>query len=256
MADRAAALCRRVRDLMAALAGRTAVVTGASSGIGEATARALAAAGARVLLVARRGDRLETLAQAIGGGATFLTLDLAEPSAAQALLDGAIERLGAVDILINNAGILRTSHVDAFDLAELEPLIAINYSTVVRTSILFARHMKARGSGQIVNLSSIGASITAAGTGVYGGLKRALEAFTEVLRIELAGSGVRVGLVAPGTTSTEIFEEMKKGGQPGWDEYIPAMVPADIARAILFMCEQSGNANAARIHLYATSEGF
>jgi serine 3-dehydrogenase (NADP+) len=196
------------------------------------------------------------LAAEIGGGACYAALDLAEADAAQLLLEAGIAQLGKVDILVNNAGILRTSHVDAFDLAELEPLIAINYSAVVRTSILFARHMKANGTGQIVNLSSIGASLTAAGTGVYGGLKRALDAFTEVLRIELAGSGVRVGLVAPGTTSTEIFEDMKKAGQPGWDEYIPAMVPDDIARAILFMCEQSGNANAARMHIYATSEGF
>ena len=241
---------------MSTLAGQTAVVTGASSGIGEATARRLASAGARVMLVARRGERLEALADEIGGGACWLALDLAQPDAAQAMLDAALAQLGAVDILINNAGILRTSHVDAFDLAELEPLIAINYTAVVRTSLLFARAMKARGSGRIVNLSSIGASITAAGTGVYGGLKRALEAFTDVLRIELAGTGVRVGLVAPGTTSTEIFADMKAHGQPGWDEFIPAMVPDDIARAVLFMCEQTGNANAARLHIYATSEGF
>ena len=238
------------------LAGKTALVTGASSGIGEATARRLAGAGARVMLVARRGERLEALADEIGGGACWLALDLAQADAAQAMLDAALAKLGAIDILINNAGILRTSHVDAFDLAELEPLIAINYTAVVRASLLFARAMKARGSGRIVNLSSIGASITAAGTGVYGGLKRALEAFTDVLRIELAGSGVRVGLVAPGTTSTEIFAEMKSHGQPGWDEFIPPMVPDDVARAVLFLCEQTGNANAARLHLYATSEGF
>ena len=241
---------------MASLAGKTAVVTGASSGIGEATARALNAAGARVMLVARRQDRLAGLANELGHGTGFLALDLAQPEAARSLLNAAIAQLGRVDILINNAGILRTSHVDAFDLDELEPLIAINYSAVVRSSILFARHMKANGTGQIVNLSSIGAGITAAGTGIYGGLKRALDAFTEVLRIELAGSGVRVGLVAPGTTTTEIFEDMKKQGQPGWDEYIPPMVPDDLARAILFMCEQTGNANAARMHIYATSEGF
>ena len=241
---------------MTSLAGQTAVVTGASSGIGEATARRLAGAGARVMLVARRGERLEALADEIGGGACWLALDLAQADAAQAMLDAALAQLGAVDILINNAGILRTSHVDAFDLAELEPLIAINYTAVVRASLLFARAMKARGSGRIVNLSSIGASITAAGTGVYGGLKRALEAFTDVLRIELAGSGVRVGLVAPGTTSTEIFADIKAHGQPGWDEFIPPMVPDDVAKAVLFLCEQSGNANAARLHIYATSEGF
>jgi serine 3-dehydrogenase (NADP+) len=241
---------------MNSLSGKTAIVTGASAGIGEATARLLAKAGARVLLVARREERLRMLAEDIGCGACFFALDLAQADAAQALLDAAVAQLGTVDILINNAGILRTSHVDAFDLAELEPMIAINYSAVVRTSTLFARHMKANGSGQIINLSSIGASLTAAGTGIYGGLKMALDRFTDVLRIELAGSGVRVGQVAPGTTTTEIFEDMKAKGQPGWDEYIPPMVPDDIARAILFMCEQTGNANAARMHIYATSEGF
>jgi NADP-dependent 3-hydroxy acid dehydrogenase YdfG len=241
---------------MGTLSGKTAVITGASSGIGEATARILAGAGARVMLVARRADRLQGLANEIGNNACFLALDLAQPDAAQALLDASVAQLGIIDILINNAGVLRTSPVDTFDLAELEPMIAINYSAVVRSSILFARAMKANGSGQIVNLSSIGASITAAGAGVYGGLKRAVDAFTDVLRIELAGSGVRVGLVAPGTTSTEIFDDMKAKGQPGWDEYVPPMVGDDIARAILFMCEQTGNANAARIHIYATSEGF
>lgn len=238
------------------LAGKAAVVTGASSGIGEATARRLGAAGARVMLVARRGERLEALAAEIGGGACWLALDLAQPGAAQAMLDAALARLGAVDILINNAGILRTSHVDAFDLAQLEPLIAINYTAVVRASVLFARAMKPRGTGQIVNLSSIGASLTAAGTGVYAGLKAALEKFTDVLRIELAGSGVRVGLVAPGTTSTEIFADIKAHGQPGWDEFIPPMAADDVAKAVLFLCEQTGNANAARLHLYATAEGF
>lgn len=238
------------------LAGKTAVVTGASAGIGTATARALADAGARVMLVARRADQLEAFAAEIGRGACFAAIDLGQPDGAQALYDRALERLGAIDIVVNNAGILRTSHVDAFDLAELDPMIAINYTAVVRSSLLFARHMKARGTGQIVNLSSIGASLTAAGSGIYGGLKRALEVFTDTLRIELAGSGVRVGIVAPGTTSTEIFEDMKARGQPGWDSYIPAMVPEDIARAVLFLCTQTGNASAARVHIYATSEGF
>jgi serine 3-dehydrogenase (NADP+) len=241
---------------MGTLSGKTAVITGASSGIGEATARRLAGAGATVMLAARRAERLEALASELGNGACFVALNLAQSDAAQVLLDAAVAQLGTIDILVNNAGILRTSPVDTFDLDELEPMIAINYTAVVRSSILFARHMKANGTGQIVNLSSIGASITAAGTGVYGGLKRALDAFTEVLRIELAGSGVRIGLVAPGTTTTEIFEDMKAHGQPGWDEYIPPMVGDDIARAILFMCEQTGNANAARMHIYATSEGF
>jgi serine 3-dehydrogenase (NADP+) len=159
---------------MTSLTGRTAIVTGASSGIGAATARRLAAAGARVMLVARRLDRLEQLATEIGEAAVPLALDLAEPEAAQALLDAATAQLGKVDILVNNAGILRTSQVDAFDLAELEPLIAINYTAVVRVSLLFARQMKAQGGGQIVNLSSIGASRCAADRA--GGQRRARRA--------------------------------------------------------------------------------
>ena len=151
---------------MGMLSGKTAVITGASSGIGEATARRLAGAGARVMLVARRAERLEALAHELGNGVCFVALDLVHPNAAQALLDAAVAQLGAIDILVNNAGILRTSPVDTFDLDELEPMIAINYTAVVRISILFARHMKTNGSGQIVNLSSIGASITAPGTGV------------------------------------------------------------------------------------------
>lgn len=238
------------------LDGKVAVVTGASAGIGAATAHILASAGARVLLVARRQDRLKALQQEIGEAAQFMALDLSDPASANAMLDHALAAFGKVDILVNNAGILRTSHHDDFDLDELDQMIAVNYSAVVRASILFARHMKPQGTGQIVNVSSIGAGIAAAGTGIYGGLKLALERFTEVLRVELAGSGVRVGLVSPGTTSTEIFEDMKSKGQPGWDEFLPAMQAEDIARAIRFMCEQKGSANAARMHIYATSETF
>ena len=149
------------------LKDKVAVITGASAGIGAATARSLAHGGASLLLVARREDRLQSLAQEIGAETRVLALDLADPSAPQAMLDHALGEFGAVDILVNNAGILRTSHYEEFDLAELDPMIAVNYSAVVRASVLFARHMKARGTGQIVNISSIGAGITAAGTGVY-----------------------------------------------------------------------------------------
>src|SRR3546814_1997545 len=125
-------------------------------------------------------------------------------------------------------------------------MIAINYESIVRSCYLFARAMKAAGSGQIINVSSIGANITAAGVGVYGGLKRALEMFTDSLRIELAGTGVTVGLVAPGTTSNEIFEDMKAQGQPGWDEFLPSLPPVDISRDIPFNEEHHPHANSYR----------
>lgn len=241
---------------MAALTDKIAIITGASAGIGAATARTLANAGAQLVLVARRQDRLEALAAELGGNHAVFAADMAQEDAPQQLFDFVMQRFGRADILINNAGILRTGSLEEFDLAELRPMIAINYESIVRSCYLFARAMKAAGSGQIINVSSIGANITAAGVGVYGGLKRALEMFTDSLRIELAGTGVKVGLVAPGTTSTEIFEDMKAHGQPGWDEFLPSLQPEDIARAIAFIVEQPPHANSCRVHVYSASEVF
>jgi serine 3-dehydrogenase len=242
--------------MMGELKGKVAVVTGASAGIGVAIARRLAEAGATLVLVARRRDRLEALAAELGGETAFLAIDMAQDDAPDRLFAFVAERFGAADILVNNAGILRPGTLETFDLADLRPMIAINYESVVRTCFLFGRAMKDEGSGQIVNISSIGAHLNAAGTGIYGGLKRALEAFTDSLRIELAGTGVKVGLVAPGTTRTEIFEDMKSRGQPAWDDFIPPLDPDDIARAVRFIAEQSVRANTARIHVYSASDTF
>lgn len=236
------------------LAGRVAIVTGASSGIGAATAHALSGAGATLVLVARRADRLEALAAELGGDTLPVADDIADPLAPQRLHDRVMAQFGRADILVNNAGILHAAPIDLFDLDQLRPMIALNYEAVVRTSTLFARSMKAVGTGQIINISSIGANITAPGVGVYGGLKRALEAFTDCLRVELAGSGVKVGIVAPGTTSTEIFEDMKARGQPAWDSFIPAMQPGDVADAVRYMAEQPDRTNMARIQVYAAAD--
>lgn len=241
---------------MTELKGKVAVVTGASAGIGAATARALADAGATLVLVARRRDRLEALAAELGGETAILVADMAEPDAPDHLFAFVAERFGKADILVNNAGVLRVGTFETFDLDQLRPMIALNYESIVRSSTLFARAMNAAGSGQIITISSIGASINASAMGIYGGLKRALESYTDVLRIELAGTGVKVGLVAPGTTSTEIFEDMKSHGQTGWDEYIPALQPEDIARAVRFIAEQPARSNTARVHVYSASEGF
>ncbi len=241
---------------MTSLDGKIAVVTGASAGIGEAIARMLAATGARVVLVARREERLAALAQELGSKTAYFAVDLAQPDAPAALLAYVTAHHGTPDIVVHNAGILHVGSIEEFDLANLQPMIAINYESVVRSCYLFARAMKAAGHGHIVNISSIGAGITAAGTGVYGGLKKALEMFTDALRIELAGSGVKVGLVAPGTTSTEIFEPMKADGKAAWDTYIPALDPDDIARAVLYMLEEPARSNTARVHVYSSHEGF
>lgn len=240
--------------VMNALEGKVAIITGASSGIGAATARALAEAGARTVLVARRAERLASLAGELGEHACVHSADMADPDAARALHAFVLAKFGRADILVNNAGILHAAPIDDFDLDQLRPMMALNYEAVVRTSTLFARTMKSAARGQIINISSIGANIVAPGVGVYGGLKRALEGFTDCLRVELAGTGVKVGIVSPGTTSTEIFEDMKSRGQPAWDSFIPPMQPEDVADAVRYMAAQPERTNLARIQVFAACD--
>jgi serine 3-dehydrogenase len=236
------------------LEGKRAVVTGASAGIGEAVARDLAERGARVLLVARRAERLEQLAREIGPAAATLAIDVGRADSAQRMLDAAQEHFGGADILINNAGIFRVGLLDGFDLDGLGPMIALNYEAPVRASYVFARAMKAQGSGAIVNVSSIGANLTAPGSGVYGGLKRALEIFSDTLRIELAGSGVRVGIVAPGSTATEIFDHLPADRKARATDGLTPLAPADVAAAVRFLLEQPDHANIPHLRIYSSGQ--
>src|SRR3546814_784869 len=121
---------------MATLTDKIAIITGASAGIGAATARTLANAGAQLVLVARRQDRLEVLASELGGNHAVLAADMAQEDAPQQLFDFVMQRFGRADILINNAGILRTGSLEEFDLSELRPMIAINYESIVRSCYL------------------------------------------------------------------------------------------------------------------------
>ncbi|MDB5719418.1 MAG: oxidoreductase [Alphaproteobacteria bacterium] len=236
------------------LEGKRAVVTGASAGIGEAVARDLAARGARVLLVARRADRLEALANDIGPNAATLAIDVGSPDSAQRMLDAAAAQFGGADILINNAGVFRVGPLDSFDLDGLGPMIALNYEAPVRACYVFARAMKAQGAGAIINISSIGANLTAPGSGVYGGLKRALEIFSDTLRIELAGTGVRVGIVAPGSTATEIFDHLPADRRARATEGLTPLAPADVAAAVRFLLEQPEHANIPHLRIYSSGQ--
>lgn len=236
------------------LEGKRAVVTGASAGIGEAVARDLAARGARVLLVARRADRLEALAKDIGPNAATLAIDVGSPDSAQRMLDAAAAQFGGADILINNAGVFRVGPLDSFDLDGLGPMIALNYEAPVRACYVFAPAMKAQGAGAIINISSIGANLTAPGSGVYGGLKRALEIFSDTLRIELAGTGVRVGIVAPGSTATEIFDHLPADRRARATEGLTPLAPADVAAAVRFLLEQPEHANIPHLRIYSSGQ--
>lgn len=236
------------------LTDTVAVVTGASAGIGAAIARELAGAGARLVLTGRREERLQEIARTLPTDSAILAAEIADPATPELLLQLAQERFGRVDIVVNNAGVLTVGPIETIDLDELSQMIRINFEAVVRSSYIFARVFKAQKSGAIINVSSIGATLTAPMGGVYGGLKQALEGFTQALRIELAASGVKVGTIAPGTTRTEIFREMRARGDKGWDEYITPLEAEDIARGVRFMLEQPDRANIARLQMFSADE--
>jgi len=236
------------------LRDQVAVVTGASSGIGAAIAHELSAAGMRLVVTARRADRLAALCAALPGPAALLAADIEDPATPQALLDLALQAHGRADVLVNNAGRVVAGPLETIDLDALASMTRVNFDAVVRASVVFARHFKARRSGSIVNVSSVGAYLSHSSMGVYGALKQALEVFTTALRVELKGSGVRVGSIAPGSTDTEIFGQLRARAQAAGVSLPEPLAPADIAAAVRFMLEQPARANVARLLLVAADE--
>jgi serine 3-dehydrogenase (NADP+) len=236
------------------LEGKVAVVTGASSGIGAAIVRVLSEAGANVVITARRRERLEALAATLPPRrAAILDADICAPGTPGRLLSLAQEQFGRIDVLVNNAGMMAAGGIETVDLDAIEEMTRVNFNAVVRASYLFARVFKSQGFGAIINVSSIGAYLISRRMGVYGALKHALEAFTSSLRIELAGSGVKVGTVAPGSTRTEIFDHTPPSTGAGLAEGTP-LEPADIAAAVRFMIEQPERANIARVAIFAATD--
>jgi serine 3-dehydrogenase (NADP+) len=239
---------------MSQIEGKVAVITGASSGIGAAIARTLSQAGADIVITARRRARLQELAAGLPGRSAILDADISLPDTPSRLLSLAQEQFGRADILVNNAGMIAAGSIDSVDLDALAQMTRVNFDAVVRASYLFARVFKSQGSGAIINVSSIGAYLISRRMGAYGALKHALEAFSSSLRIELAGTGVKVGTVAPGTTRTEIFDHIQAPGAAAAMPDGTPLEPADVAAAVLFMIEQPERANIARLAMFSATD--
>ena len=198
---------------MAALDGTVALVTGASSGIGRATARELAAQGAAVALVARRADRLEELAgelRADGATALAIEADVTERTAAEAAVAQAVDELGRLDILINNAGVMLLGPIADAPVEEWERMVHVNVLGLLYCAkaaldpLLEAAESGPRGVADLVNISSVAGRQVRLGSGVYNATKHAVGAFSESLRQEVTGRHVRVSLVEPGAVATEL----------------------------------------------------
>lgn len=204
--------------------GLSVLVTGASSGIGAALAERMAAAGARVGICARRADALgEVLArcQEHTPASRSRVCDLAQPDEVAALAEWCLAELGGVDVLVNNAGIPKRKHVTLLDPATVETVTRINYLAPVQLTLALLPHMVARGSGRIVNVSSVAATLSSPGEAAYDASKSALAVFSEAMAIDLWETGVKVLVVYPGVVDTPLFDLPDNDPLPGEIERIP-----------------------------------
>ena len=193
------------------LEGKVCVVTGASSGIGEATALRLSEAGAAVVLAARRRDRLESLAERIGsegGRALPIEVDITDEQQARELIDRATADLGRLDILVNNAGVMLLGPVYEADTEEWRRMVDVNVMGLLYCTHAALPIMREQGSGHIVNLSSVAGRAARAGSAVYNATKWGVGAFSEALRQEVLHFNVRVTIIEPGMVVTELAEHI------------------------------------------------
>ena len=225
--------------MRADLSGKVALVTGASSGIGAGAARALAAAGARVVLAARRADRLAGLAAEIGNGALAVSGDVARAPDAERMVAETIRQCGRIDILINSAGMIDAGGLEALSAERWQRVIDVNLMGTIHTCRAALPHMKAAGSGDIVNISSTSGRRAAGVMGAYSTSKFGLTGFTEGLRQELGAHGIRVAIVEPGATASEVASGVSdpamRAAMANHVSREGVMQPEDIAEAILLI---------------------
>jgi len=235
--------------MASALEGKVAVVTGASSGIGAATARALAGQGAAVAVGARRKDRLDELVEGIvgdGGRALAAEVDVADEDAAGAFVKKAHDELGGLDILVNNAGVMLLGPVHDADTGEWRTMIDVNLLGLLYCTHAALPLMAGSGGGHIVNVSSVAGRRASAGAAVYNMTKFGVHAFSEALRQEALHSNIRVTIVAPGFVDTELQGHnenpvVQQGVERMRDQIGEVLQPEDIADAIAFAASQPGH---------------
>ena len=236
------------------------LITGASSGIGAATARLLAADGHHVVLGARRTDRLETLVgdiRAAGGSAEYRALDVTDADDMQSFALAAHARHGRIDVLINNAGVMPLSRLDALMLSEWDRMIDVNVRGVLYGIAAVLPLMQAARSGQIVNVSSIGGHAVSPTAAVYCATKFAVRAISEGLRQEVGGD-IRVTVISPGVTESELAESISdEGGRAEMREFRKIAIGADaIARSIAYAMAQPADVDVSEIIVRPTASPY
>ncbi len=242
------------------LEGRTVAITGASSGIGEATALACASAGAAVALAARREDRITELAKRIedeGGRAVALPTDVSDERQARAFVEHAYEQLGGLDALINNAGVMLLGPVAGAPTDEWRTMVDVNLLGLLYCTHAALPVMLEKGSGHIVNVSSVAGRIASAGSAVYNMTKWGVGAFSEALRQEVTGAGIRVTIVEPGAVATELPVHNRPEIVEMITKRFEGTTPLeadDIARAIVYALAQPPNVSINEVLVRPTSQ--
>lgn len=241
--------------------GRVAIVTGASSGIGRATAAALARAGARVAIGARRVEKLEELAAEIsgaGGEAFHRRLDVTDRGQCEEFVGAVVEKWGAVDILVNNAGLMPLSFFKNLKVEEWDRMIDVNIKGVLYCTAAAIPHMMEKKSGHIVNLSSVAGRIVFPAGSVYCATKHAVAAFSEGLRQEFSTrSNIRVTSIEPGVVHTELNDAITDESLGAFVENakkMDALHAEDIANAILYAVDSPPHVNVNEVLIRPTTQ--
>jgi NADP-dependent 3-hydroxy acid dehydrogenase YdfG len=221
---------------MSRLKGKVAIVTGASSGIGRAVALDLASAGASVVAVARRKAVLVELASE-AQGIFPVAGDIADPAFPAELLATTLRQFQRCDVLFHGAEIMHAGTVENADIDKMCEMVRVNLEAAVRITYVIARHFRQQGEGDLIHVSSILGTKVRPGAGVYAATKYGIEALAEALRMELAGTRIRVSVVEPGITDTELHAHFAV--RPKVSQNITApLQPEDIARCVRFVLEQ------------------
>ncbi|YCI06852.1 SDR family oxidoreductase (plasmid) [Ensifer sp. D2-11] len=249
---------------MTSITGKIALVTGASSGIGAATALKLAAAGAKVGIAARRADKLQELKEEIeakGGEAIVLEMDVVEPASIEAGVKKLVDAYGSIDILVNNAGLMPLSDIDQFKVDEWHRMVDVNVKGLLNTTAAVLPQMIKQRSGHIFNMSSIAGRKVFKGLSVYCATKHAVTAFSDGLRMEVGQKhNIRVTCVQPGAVATELYDHIT---DPDYRQQMDDLAKqmtflqgGDIGDTIVFAAQAPSHVNVAELFLLPVEQAW
>jgi len=249
---------------MANLNGKIALVTGASSGIGAATAAKLAEAGAKVGIAARRTSKLAELKQQIeakGGEALVIEMDVVDTASIEAGVKKIVDTYGSIDILVNNAGLMPISDVDQFKVDEWHRMVDVNVKGLLNTTAAVLPQMIKQHSGHIFNMSSIAGRKVFKGLSVYCATKHAVSAFSDGLRMEVGPKhGIRVTSIQPGAVATELYDHITDSGyRKQMDELTNQMTflqGEDIGETIVFAAQAPAHVDVAELFVLPVDQGW